>query len=123
MTMEFEPEFVDAVIGGTRRLDCGHTIAAGDKGYPISFGKALCYDCGTLMVRTEILFGTSGKVDAYVSKDGKRIETSWGGELMQIVDHTLNIRAWWWAVDQSGGRWFGSNGDGPGHLVRLRKLK
>lgn len=123
---------------GVDVLDCGHppTPDTCGTGHAIDLttGATRCYPCSDDHERDAMT--RAATFVAYVSTDGRAL-TTWPGGHLATIDpadahqrgqrtHTPTGGTWtrhvWHATDAEGRRWFGVN-DGPGLVIRVRRLR
>lgn len=113
-------------------LDCGHTESPHSvitRGYGTDRqGRKHCYAC--CHARDLAAMQETGKLDAYLSSDGRQI-TGWPGfaPLLSITREWVTSAGGFaartpitrvWAVDENGARWHG-RGPGRGMYMRLTR--
>lgn len=112
-------------------LDCGHTASEHSTfttGYGTDAnGKRHCYDC--CQERDTAYMRERGRIDAYLSSDGKTV-TGWPGYALLTVTREWITSAGGfaactpitrvWAADDAGTRWHG-RGPGRGMYMRLTR--
>lgn len=115
-----------------RILDCGHNPTPDSKpgtgyAYDGESGRTLCYACADTLDRERM--AASASHVAYVSTDGRTLTTWSGGKLARVTGHTETRTGFhgstvhrYWAKDDSGGTWYGSNG-GTGMVIQIRRIK
>lgn len=120
------------------RLDCGHfpqpkrwgtgTDLSGIPGYALTLdGYSLCYSCADDDERA--VMSWADQLLAYVSGDGRQLQTWTGGELARVITHS-SFRGGWHRSEihayrfraPDGSEWHGRNA-GPGMAILVRRVR